>query len=98
MRPEERLDTLGWRMRPRREDFMIIILLETLKMCVSDEAHGLIVFLTNGSSMDYPFACSKLLQYAKFKWRSRVKLLAVSLSVRYFTQFDRIFARFHLCL
>jgi hypothetical protein len=24
-------------------------LLETLKMCVSDEAHGLIVFLTNGS-------------------------------------------------
>ena len=51
MRPEERLDTV--RMANALGEAKAFAdnqsLLETLKMCVSDEAHGLIVFLTNGS-------------------------------------------------
>ena len=51
MRPEERLDTA--RMANALGEAKAFAdnqsLLETLKMCVSDEAHGLIVFLTNGS-------------------------------------------------
>ena len=51
MRPEERLDTSM--MASALPDAMAFndnqSLLETLKMGVSDEAHGLIVFLTNGS-------------------------------------------------
>ncbi|MEC8614324.1 MAG: cyanophycin synthetase, partial [Verrucomicrobiota bacterium] len=51
MRPEERLDTV--RLANALPDSKAFTdnqsLLEALKMCVSDEAHGLIVFLTNGS-------------------------------------------------
>ena len=51
MRPEERLDTV--RMANALGEAKAFAenqsLLETLKMCVSDESHGLIVFLTNGS-------------------------------------------------
>ena len=51
LRPEERLDTV--RMANALGEAKAFTdnqsLLETLKMCVSDEAHGLVVFLTNGS-------------------------------------------------
>lgn len=56
MRPEERLDTV--KMANALTDAKAFTdnqsLLETLKMCVSDEAHGLIVFLTNGSFAGLP--------------------------------------------
>ena len=51
MRPEEQLDTV--RMANALGEAKAFAdnqsLLEKLKICVSDEAHGLIVFLTNGS-------------------------------------------------
>jgi hypothetical protein len=51
MRPEERLDTsmMATTLPDAKAFNDNQSLLETLKMCVSDEAHGLIVFLTNGS-------------------------------------------------
>jgi UDP-N-acetylmuramate: L-alanyl-gamma-D-glutamyl-meso-diaminopimelate ligase len=51
MRPEERLDTsmMATALPDAKAFDDNQSLLETLKMCISDEAHGLIVFLTNGS-------------------------------------------------
>jgi UDP-N-acetylmuramate: L-alanyl-gamma-D-glutamyl-meso-diaminopimelate ligase len=66
MRPEERLDTsMMANALPDAKAFDDNqSLLKTLKMCVSDEAHGLIVFLTNGSFDGLPHSladtCSSL--------------------------------------
>ena len=61
MRPEERLDTV--RMANALGEAKAFAenqsLLETLKICVSDESHGLIVFLTNGSFDGLPRLLAK---------------------------------------
>jgi UDP-N-acetylmuramate: L-alanyl-gamma-D-glutamyl-meso-diaminopimelate ligase len=66
MRPEERLDTsmMASALPDAKAFTNNQSLLETLKMGVSDEAHGLIVFLTNGSFDGLPHSladiCSSL--------------------------------------